>query len=155
MNIPELKKIIISMGIAEAVKDKNIIQDCVKELTLISGQKPIITRATKSVANFKLREGQAVGLKVTIREKRMYEFLDRFSNIVCPRIRDFRGFNKKGDGRGSFSLGLSDQQMFPELNLDNVKRDQGMNITFVTTAKKEEECLELLTQLGLPYKREN
>lgn len=155
MNIPELKKVIISMGVAEAVKDKNIIQDCVKELTLISGQKPIVTRATKSVANFKLREGQAVGLKVTIRGKRMYEFLDRFSNIVCPRIRDFRGFNKKGDGRGSYSLGLSDQQMFPELNLDNVKRDQGMNITFVTTAKKEDECLELLTQLGLPYKREN
>ncbi len=155
MNIPELKKIIISMGVAEAVKDKNIIQDCVKELMLISGQKPIVTRATKSVANFKLREGQAVGLKVTIRGKRMYEFLDRFSNIVCPRIRDFRGFNKKGDGRGSYSLGLSDQQMFPELNLDNVKRDQGMNITFVTTAKKEDECLELLTQLGLPYKREN
>ena len=155
MNIPELKKVIISMGVAEAVKDKNIIQDCVKELTLISGQKPIVTRATKSVANFKLREGQAVGLKVTIRGKRMYEFLDRFSNIVCPRIRDFRGFNKKGDGRGSYSLGLSDQQMFPELNLDDVKRDQGMNITFVTTAKKEDECLELLTQLGLPYKREN
>jgi len=155
MNIPELKKVIISMGVAEAVKDKNVIQDCVKELTLISGQKPIVTRATKSVANFKLREGQAVGLKVTIRGKRMYEFLDRFSNIVCPRIRDFRGFNKKGDGRGSYSLGLSDQQMFPELNLDNVKRDQGMNITFVTTAKKEDECLELLTQLGLPYKREN
>ena len=155
MNIPELKKVIISMGVAEAVKDKNIIQDCVKELTLISGQKPIVTRATKSVANFKLREGQAVGLKVTIRGTRMYEFLDRFSNIVCPRIRDFRGFNKKGDGRGSYSLGLSDQQMFPELNLDDVKRDQGMNITFVTTAKKEDECLELLTQLGLPYKREN
>ena len=155
MNIPELKKVIISMGVAEAVKDKNIIQDCVKELTLISGQKPIVTRATKSVANFKLREGQAVGLKVTIRGKRMYEFLDRFSNIVCPRIRDFRGFNKKGDGRGSYSLGLPDQQMFPELNLDDVKRDQGMNITFVTTAKKEDECLELLTQLGLPYKREN
>ncbi len=155
MNIPELKKVIISMGVAEAVNDKNVIQDCVKELTLISGQKPIVTRATKSVANFKLREGQAVGLKVTIRGKRMYEFLDRFSNIVCPRIRDFRGFNKKGDGRGSYSLGLSDQQMFPELNLDNVKRDQGMNITFVTTAKKEDECLELLTQLGLPYKREN
>lgn len=155
MNIPELKKIIISMGVAEAVKDKNVIQDCVKELTLISGQKPIVTRAKKSVANFKLREGQAVGLKVTLRGKRMYEFFDRFSNIVCPRIRDFRGFNKKGDKRGSYSLGLSDQQMFPELNLDEVKRDQGMNITFVTTAKKEEECLELLKQLGLPYKREN
>ncbi|MCB1110133.1 MAG: 50S ribosomal protein L5 [Chlamydiia bacterium] len=155
MNIPELKKIVISMGIAEALKDKNVIQDCVKELALISGQKPVVTRAKKSVANFKLREGQAVGAKVTLRGKRMYDFFDRFSNIVCPRIRDFRGFPKKGDKRGSYSLGLSDQQMFPELNLDEVKRDQGMNITFVTTAKKEEECLELLTQLGLPYKREN
>lgn len=155
MNIPELKKIIISMGVAEALKDKNVIQDCVKELALISGQKPVVTQAKKSVANFKLREGQAIGLKVTLRGKRMYEFFDRFSNIVCPRIRDFRGFKKKGDSRGSYSLGLSDQQMFPELNLDEVKRDQGMNITFVTTAKKEDECLELLTQLGLPYKREN
>ena len=155
MNIPELKKIVISMGVAEALKDKNVIQDCVKQLTLISGQKPVVTRAKKSVANFKLRAGQAIGLKVTLRGKRMYEFFDRFSNIVCPRIRDFRGFNKKGDSQGSYSLGLSDQQMFPELNLDEVKRDQGMNITFVTTAKKDEECLELLASLGFPYKREN
>lgn len=154
-NIPELKKIVISMGVAEAIKDKNVLQDCVKELALISGQKPIVTTAKKSVANFKLREGQAIGVKVTLRGKRMYDFFDRFCNIVCPRIRDFRGFNKKGDKRGSYSLGLSDQQMFPELNLDEVKRDQGMNITFVTTAKEEKECLELLTQLGLPYKREN
>ncbi len=153
--IPELKKVVISMGVAEAIKDKNVLQDCVKELTLISGQKPVITMAKKSVANFKLREGQAIGLKVTLRGKRMYDFFDRFCNIVCPRIRDFRGFNKKGDKRGSYSLGLSDQQMFPELNLDEVKRDQGMNITFVTTAQEEKECLELLTQLGLPYKREN
>jgi large subunit ribosomal protein L5 len=155
MNIPALKKIVISMGVAEALKDKNVIQDSVKELALISGQKPIVTRAKKSVANFKLREGQAIGLKVTIRGKRMYDFLDRFSNIVCPRIRDFRGFKKKGDGRGSYSLGLSDQQMFPELNLDEVKRDQGMNITFVTSASKEDECLELLDKLGVPFEREN
>ena len=155
MNIPALKKIVISMGVAEALKDKNIIQDSVKELALISGQKPIVTRAKKSVANFKLREGQAIGLKVTMRGKRMYDFLDRFSNIVCPRIRDFRGFKKKGDGRGSYSLGLSDQQMFPELNLDEVKRDQGMNITFVTSASKEDECLELLDKLGVPFEREN
>jgi large subunit ribosomal protein L5 len=155
MNIPALKKIVISMGVAEALKDKNVIQDSVKELALISGQKPIVTRAKKSVANFKLREGQAIGLKVTIRGKRMYDFLDRFSNIVCPRIRDFRGFKKKGDGRGSYSLGLSDQQMFTELDLDEVKRDQGMNITFVTSASKEDECLELLDKLGVPFEREN
>ncbi|QVL57966.1 MAG: 50S ribosomal protein L5 [Simkaniaceae bacterium] len=153
MKIPELKKIVISMGVAEAVKDKNVMQDCVKELALISGQKPLITRAKKSVANFKLREGQAIGLKVTLRGKRMYEFFDRFCNIVCPRIRDFRGFKKSGDKRGSYSLGLTEQQVFPELNLDEVKREQGMNITFVTSAINDEESLELLTQLGLPYKR--
>ena len=155
MNIPELKKIVISMGVAEAIKDKNVIQDCVKELSMISGQKPIVTLAKKSVANFKLREGQAVGLKVTLRGKRMYDFFDRFSNIVCPRIRDFRGFPKKGDKRGSYSLGLPDQQMFTELNLDEVKRDQGMNITFVTSARTEAECLELLAQLRFPFKRDN
>lgn len=153
MCIPMLKKIVISMGVAEALKDKNVMQDCMKELSLISGQKPIMTKAKKSISNFKLREGQAIGLKVTIRGIRMYEFFDRFTNIVCPRIRDFRGFAKKGDGRGSYSLGITDQQIFPELNLDEVKREQGMNITFVTSAGTEEQCLELLTQLGLPFKR--
>ena len=153
MKTPELKKIVISMGVAEAVKDKNVMQDCVKELALISGQKPLVTRAKKSVANFKLREGQAVGAMVTIRGKRMYDFFDRFCNIVCPRIRDFRGFKKKGDRNGNYSLGLTEQQVFPELNLDEVKREQGMNITFVTSAENDEEGLELLTMLGLPYKR--
>lgn len=153
MQIPRMEKIVISMGVSEAVKDKNAMQDCVKELALISGQKPIITKAKKAISNFKLREGQEVGLKVTLRGARMFDFFDRFCNIVCPRIRDFRGFKKKGDHRGSYSLGLPEQQMFPELNLDEVKRDQGMNITFVTSAKNDEECLELLTQLGLPFKR--
>ena len=153
MCIPRLEKIVISMGLAEAVKDKNIIPDCIKELALISGQKPVVTKAKKSISNFKLREGQALGLKVTLRSKRMYDFLDRFSNIVCPRISDFRGFKKKGDGRGSYSLGLKEQQIFPELNLDDVKRDQGMNITFVTSAKTEQECIELLTLMGLPFTR--
>ena len=153
MQIPYLEKVVISMGVAEAIKDKNVMQDCIKELALISGQKPIVTKSKKSISNFKLREGQEIGLKVTLRGIRMFEFFDRFCNIVCPRIRDFRGFKKKGDRRGSYSLGLSDQQMFPELNLDEVKRDQGMNITFVTSAKSDEECLELLTQLGLPFKR--
>ncbi len=153
MKIPELRKIVISMGVGEAVKDKNVMQDCVKELALISGQKPIVTLAKQSVANFKLREGQAIGLKVTIRGKRMYDFFDRFCNIVCPRIHDFRGFKKKGDNSGNYSLGLTEQHVFPELNLDEVKREQGMNITFVTSAEKDEEGLELLTMLGLPYKR--
>ncbi|MGE5195779.1 MAG: 50S ribosomal protein L5 [Anaerolineae bacterium] len=152
MLIPRLKKIIISMGIAEATKDKNAVQDCIKELSLLSGQKPVLTRSRKSIANFKLREGQPIGLKVTLRRKRMYDFLDRFCNIVSPRIRDFRGFPLKCDGKGNYSLGLEDQQVFPELNLDEVKRTQGMNITFVTTAMTDQECVELLKMLGLPFK---
>jgi len=153
MQIPTLEKVVISMGLAEAIKDKNVMQDCAKELSLISGQKPIVTRSKRSISNFKLREGQEIGLKVTLRKRRMFDFVYRFCHIVCPRIRDFRGFKRKGDHRGSYSLGLSDQQMFPELNLDEVRRDQGMNITFVTSAKSDEECLELLAQLGLPFKR--
>lgn len=152
MLLPVLKKIVISMGVAEAIKDKNAMQDCVKEMTLLSGQKPILTRARKSVANFKLREGQAIGVKVTLRKKRMYDFLDRFCNIVSPRVRDFRGFPLKCDGRGNYSIGIEEQQIFPEINLDEVKRTQGMNITFVTTAKTDDECIELLKQLGFPFK---
>ena len=152
MLIPKLVKIIISMGIAEATKDKNALQDCVKEMTSLSGQKPILTRAKKSVANFKLREGQAIGVKVTLRKKRMFDFFDRFCNIVSPRIRDFRGFSRRCDGMGNYSLGLEEQQIFPEINLDAVKRTQGMNITFVTTAKTDKECIELLSMLGLPFK---
>jgi large subunit ribosomal protein L5 len=152
MLIPKLMKIIISMGIAEATKDKNALQDCINEMTSLSGQKPILTIAKTSVANFKLREGQAIGIKVTLRKKRMYDFLDRFCNIVSPRIRDFRGFSRGCDGSGNYSLGLEEQQIFPEINLDAVKRTQGMNITFVTTAKTDEECLALLSMLGLPFK---
>ncbi len=152
MMIPSLKKIVISMGIAEASKDKNAITDCVNELSLISGQKPVITRAKKAISNFKLRENQAIGTKVTLRGQRMYDFLDRFCSIAAPRIRDFRGFNPKGDGRGNYSLGLEDQMIFAELNLDAVKRAQGMNITFVTSAQTDEECIELLRLLGVPFK---
>jgi len=155
MLIPSLKKIVISMGLAEATKDKNALQDCVKEMASLSGQKPIFTKAKKSVANFKLREDQTIGLKVTLRKKRMFEFLDRFCHIVSPRIRDFRGFPLKCDGRGSYSLGLQEQQIFPEINLDDVKRTQGMNITFVTTAKSDDECVDLLRFLGLPFKTDN
>ena len=153
MLIPGLKKIVISMGLAEATKDKNAVQDCQKELALISGQKPILTYTRKAIANFKSRKGQVIGIKVTLRRKRMYDFLDRFCNIVAPRIKDFRGFPIKCDGRGSYSLGLKDQQMFPEINLDDVKRTQGMNITFVTSAKTDEECVELLQLFGFPFSK--
>lgn len=150
--IPRLDKVVINMGIAEASKDKNTIQACVNELTMLSGQKPIITKAKKAISNFKLREDQPIGVKVTLRGVRMFDFIDRFFTIVCPRIRDFRGFPTKCDGRGNYSLGIDDQQIFPEINLDEVKKTQGMNITFVTTAKSDEECVELLRLLGLPFK---
>ncbi len=153
MEMPALKKIIISMGLVEAAKDKNALQEHIEEMTLISAQKPLLTKSKKAISNFKLRVGQIVGLKVTLRKKRMYDFLDRFCNIVCPRIRDFRGFKTHGDGRGNYSLGLEDQQVFPEVDLDKVKRVQGMNITLVTSAETDEECIELLTLLGFPFKR--
>ncbi|MEC7839664.1 MAG: 50S ribosomal protein L5 [Chlamydiota bacterium] len=149
--IPGMQKIVLNMGIAEVTKDKNAIQDCLNEMALISGQKPLLTKAKQSISNFKLRQGQPLGVKVTLRGVRMYDFMDRFFNIVCPRIRDFRGFKPKCDGRGNYSLGIDDHQIFPELNLDDVKRTQGMNITFVTNAENDEECIELLRLLGLPF----
>lgn len=152
MSFPALKKIVISMGLAEALKDKNALQEHSEELTMLSGQKPVVTRSKKAISNFKLREDQPIGLMVTIRGKRMYDFLDRFCHIVAPRIRDFRGFAKKGDGRGSYNFGVDDQQIFPEINLDKVKRAQGMNIAIVTSAETDEECIELLTLLGFPFK---
>jgi large subunit ribosomal protein L5 len=152
MELPVLTKIVISMGLSEALKDKNAIQEHSKELMALSGQKPVVTRSKKAISNFKLREDQPIGLMVTLRGKRMYDFLDRFCNIVSPRIRDFRGFNKKGDGRGCFNFGLEDQQIYPEINLDEVKRSQGMNITLVTTANNDSDCIELLTLLGFPFK---
>jgi large subunit ribosomal protein L5 len=152
MQIPGLKKVVLNMGIAEASKDKNSTQDCVNEMALLTGQKPVVTRAKQAISNFKLRKDQPIGIKVTLRGVRMYEFIDRFFNIVCPRIRDFRGFSTKSDGRGNYTLGLDDHQVFPELNLDQVKRAQGMNITFVTSAHDDEQCVELLRLLGMPFK---
>jgi large subunit ribosomal protein L5 len=152
MLVPRLVKIVISMGVAEATKDRNAIQDAMREMTVLSGQKPIVTLSKKAISNFKLREGQAIGLKVTLRNKRMYDFLERFCHIITPRIKDFRGFAKKFDGRGNYSLGLEDQQIFPEINLDQVKRTQGMNITFVTTACSDDECYSLIRGLGFPFK---
>ncbi len=154
MLVPKLVKVVISMGLAEASKDKNSMQDCFKELMMLSGQKPIFMKSKKAVSNFKLREDQNIGLKVTLRGKRMYDFLDRFINVISPRIRDFRGFKTKLDGRGSFCLGLDDQQVFPEINLDDVKRTQGMNIAFVTSAKNDDEGYALLQEMGMPFKRE-
>ncbi len=152
MDLPKLKKVVISMGIAEVSKEKAAMQDHINELTLLSGQKPIVINSKKAISNFKLREGQPIGLKVTLRGVRMYDFLDRFFNISCPRIRDFRGFKAKGDGTGNFSIGLEDQQIFPEINLDKVKRSQGMNINFVTSAKNNEDGMQLLLLLGFPLK---
>lgn len=152
MSFPMLKKIVISMGLGEALKDKNALQEHSEELTYLSGQKPVVTRAKKAISNFKLREDQPVGLMVTLRGKRMYDFFDRFCHIVAPRIRDFRGFVKKCDGSGNYNFGLADQQIFPEINLDKVKRTQGMNVTIVTSAKCDADCIELLTLLGFPFK---
>lgn len=152
MEMPTLKKIVISMGLGDALKDKNALSEHSEELALLSGQKPIVTKTKKAISNFKLREDQPVGLVVTLRGKRMYDFFDRFCNIVAPRIRDFRGFNKKGDGRGNYNFGITDQQIFPEINLDKVKRTQGMNVTIVTTAKNDDDCIELMTLLGFPFK---
>lgn len=150
--VPKLLKVVINMGIAEATKDKNAIQDCVKELTALAGQKAVLTRAKKAISNFKLREGQPIGVKVTLRGQRLYDFLDRFVNVVAPRIRDFRGFPVRCDGHGNYTVGVDDQQIFPEVNLDEVKRTQGMNITFVTTAQTDDECIELLRLFGMPFK---
>lgn len=150
--VPCVKKVVISMGLGEASKDKNSLQEAFNELMALSGQRPVYLRAKKAIANFKLRIGQPIGAMATLRGKRMYDFMDRFFNIASPRIRDFRGFSRKCDGRGSYSLGIEDQQIFAEVNLDKVKRTQGMNITFVTSAKNDEECIELLAKLGLPFK---
>lgn len=152
MQLPALKKIVISMGIAEALSDKNALQKHSEELALISGQKPIVTKSKKSISNFKLRKDYPIGLKVTLRGSRMYDFLDRFCNISAPRISDFRGFETKCDGKGNYHVGISDQLIFPELNLDTITRNQGMNIGIVTSARTDKECFDLLKKLGFPFK---
>ena len=152
MALPRMKKIVISMGLGEALKDKNALQEHSDELMLLSGQKPVVTRSKKAISNFKLREDQPIGLVVTLRGLRMYDFLDRFCHIVSPRIRDFRGFGHKCDGSGNYSFGVVDQQIFPEIDLNKVKRTQGMNVTLVTSARNDADCIELLTLLGFPFK---
>ncbi|HJT35192.1 MAG TPA: 50S ribosomal protein L5 [Pirellulales bacterium] len=151
--LPRLQKIIINMGVGTAISEKKHLEEAVNALTQISGQRPAVTKSRKSVANFKLREGMEIGCKVTLRGTRMYEFLDRLVSIALPRVRDFRGLNPKAfDGHGNYSLGLSEQLVFPELNPDKFTRPQGMNITMVISSDKNEESLELLRGLGLPFK---
>ena len=151
MAIPKIEKISINMGVGEASQDKGKIDGAVNDLKLISGQQPVITVARKSVAGFKLREGVNVGVKVTLRKKKMYEFLDRLVNIALPRVRDFRGLSKKSfDGKGNYSLGLKEQIVFPEIDYDNLDSLRGMDITIVTSAKNDEQGLELLKSFNLP-----
>ncbi|HHI80289.1 MAG TPA: 50S ribosomal protein L5 [Planctomycetes bacterium] len=152
--IPRLTKITINMGVGKAVENKARIEHAVRDLTLIAGQKAAITKARKSISQFKLRKDVPIGAMVTLRKARMYEFFDRLVSVVIPRLRDFRGMKRKLDGQGNYSLGLSEQMVFPEINLDNVQFVQGMDITLTTTAKTDEEGLALLAGLGMPFKNE-
>ena len=152
MQAPKIEKIVLNIGVGDAVSNSKLLDDAVNELTLITGQKPVVTRAKKSIAGFKLREGQAIGCKVTLRGERMYEFLDKLVNISLPRVRDFRGVsNNSFDGRGNYTLGIKEQLIFPEIDFDKVAKLRGMDIVFVTTAKTDEEGRALLTELGMPF----
>lgn len=154
MQIPKLNKIVINMGLGEAKENPKVLQTAAEELRQITGQNPVITAAKKSIANFKVREDMKVGLMVTLRGERMYEFLDRFVTIALPRVRDFRGLNPNSfDGRGNYSMGVREQLIFPEISYDQVEAVRGMDITIVTTAKTDEEARELLTLMGLPYRK--
>jgi len=155
MSLPRLTKIVVNMGVGSAVTEKKHIDDSVAALTQITGQKPIVTRARKSIANFRLREGMPIGCKVTLRKQRMFDFFDRLVSIALPRVRDFRGLNPKGfDRRGNYSMGLTEQLVFPELNPDKFTRVQGMNITIVTSTDSDDEARELLRLFGMPFKQE-
>ncbi len=152
-DVPRVEKVVINMGLGEAIQNIKVIDHAVEELSIITGQRPIVKRARKSVSNFKLREGMPIGCSVTLRRKRMYEFLDRLMNIALPRVRDFRGVSAKSfDGRGNYTLGIREQIIFPEINYDKIDKIRGMNITIVTTAKTDEEALALLKQLGMPFR---
>ena len=154
MQAPKVEKIVLNIGVGDAVSNSKLLDEAVNELTLITGQKPVITRANKPIAGFNLREGAPIGCKVTLRGERMYEFLDKLVNISLPRVRDFRGVsNNSFDGRGNYTLGIKEQLIFPEINFDKVNKLRGMDIVFVTTAKSDEEGRELLAQLGMPFKK--
>ena len=154
MQAPKLDKIVVNMGVGDAMANSKALDAAVEDLTQIVGQKPIITKAKKSIANFKLREGVAIGCKVTLRGEKMYEFFDKLISISLPRVRDFRGLSKNSfDGRGNYTIGIKEQLIFPEINYDKVFKIRGMDIVIVTTAKTDEESRELLTQLGMPFSK--
>jgi len=154
MQVPRIEKIAINIGVGAATQDAKMLQSAVNELELIVGQRPAVSRARKSIANFKLREGMPIGARVTLRRAHMYEFLDRFINIAAPRIRDFRGFSDKSfDGRGNYTIGIKEQIIFPEIDVDKVSKIQGMDITFVTSAKTDEEAYALLQEFGFPFRK--
>lgn len=154
MQIPKLEKVVINMGVGEARENAKVLDSAVKDLETISGQKAVITRAKKSVANFKLREGMPIGCKVTLRGEKMYEFTDRLVNLALPRVRDFRGVNPNAfDGRGNYALGIKEQLIFPEIEYDKVDKVRGMDVIFVTTAETDEEARELLTLFGMPFSK--
>lgn len=152
MEVPRIEKIVLNMGVGEATQDKKKVEQASGEMELIAGQKPVVTRAKKSIAQFKLREGMPIGCKVTLRRERMYEFLDRFITIALPRVRDFRGLNPKSfDGRGNYACGLKEQLVFPEINYDRIDKIRGMDVIVTTTAKTDDEARELLRLFGFPF----
>ncbi|KKE78564.1 50S ribosomal protein L5 [Oceanobacillus caeni] len=154
MQVPKVEKIVINMGVGDAVQNSKALDSAVEELSLISGQKPLITRAKKSIAGFRLREGMPIGAKVTLRGERMYEFLQKLISVSLPRVRDFRGISKKAfDGRGNYTLGVKEQLIFPEINYDKVNKVRGMDIVIVTTSNTDEEARELLAGLGMPFQK--
>ena len=155
MEIPVLKKIVINQGLGDATQDKKIVDVAINEITAITGQKAVATYSKKDIANFKLRKKMPIGVMVTLRRERMYEFLEKLVRVSLPRIRDFKGIESKFDGRGNYTLGITEQIIFPEINIDEIDRIQGMNITFVTTAKTDEEGFALLKAFGLPFKNAN
>lgn len=155
MQVPRLTKICINQGLGDAVSDKKVIESAINEMSTITGQKAVATKSRKDISNFKLRAGVAIGARVTLRGDRMYEFLDRLIAVALPRIRDFRGVNDKGfDGRGNYTLGVTEQIIFPEIDIDKVSKIQGMDITFVTSSDKDNEAMELLKQFGIPFRNQ-
>ncbi len=153
MQVPKIKKIVVNMGLGEAIQNAKIIESAAQELAMITGQKPVITKAKKSIATFKLRQGMPIGCCVTLRKEIMYEFFDRLVNVALPKVRDFRGISASAfDGRGNFSIGLQEQIIFPEIDYDKVEKIKGMNITIVTTAKTDDEARALLKLMGVPFK---
>jgi large subunit ribosomal protein L5 len=155
LEVPRLEKIVINMGVGEATQDKKKVETAAQEMELIAGQKPVVTKAKKSIAQFKLREGMPIGVKVTLRRERMYEFVDRLVTVALPRVRDFRGLNPKSfDGRGNYAMGLKEQLVFPEINYDRIEKVRGMDIIVTTTAKTDEEARELLRLFNFPFPRE-